>query len=124
MARLPPVCNVFGYLHSNVGLRPIASALCSRLGLTADQLWVSRGSSEGIEELHLETARCSLETGVARRPNTWRFDGTVAGEPDEIFATLLPIVQNLRWAGFSASFEIYDHAFRLVAECPRQEQAK
>ena len=124
MAQLPPASNVFGYLHSSVGLQPIAWTLCSRLGLTAEEVRVSRSSVDGTETLRMETATCSLETRSARSPDTWLFNGAVAGAPDEIFGTLLPIVQNLGWAGFSVTFEIYDDAFQLVGECPRAADAK
>jgi hypothetical protein len=124
MAQLPPVSNVFGYLRSNVGLRPIASTLCSRLGLTVAEIWVERSSIDDIETLHLETLNCSLETSPARAPDTWSFTGAVAGTPEEIFGTLLPIVQNLGWAGFSATFEIYDATFQFAGQCPREGHAR
>lgn len=38
VAQLPPVSNVFGYLHSKVGLLPIQEALCSRLGMSTEQV--------------------------------------------------------------------------------------
>jgi hypothetical protein len=118
MTQLPPVNNVFGYLHSPVGLQPVASALCSRLGLTAEQVWVARSSFDGAESLRIETPDCSLETRSTQTVDTWLFNGAVAGTPEEIFSTLLPIVRNLQWAGFSATFEIYDAEFQLVGKCP------
>jgi hypothetical protein len=124
MAELPSVSNVFGYLHSTLGLQPIGSVLCSRLGLPAEELWIERGSLDGAETLRMETLNCSLETRPARTPDTWSFSGAVAGTPDEIFTTLLPIVQNLSWAGFAATFEIYDATFQLVGKCPRDGQTK
>ena len=124
MAQLPPVSNVFGYLHSNVGLQPIAFTLRSRLGLTATQVWVTRSSFDGTETLRMETLTCRLETRTAQSPDMWLFNGAVAGAPDEICESLLPIVQNLRWSGFSATFEIYDDTFQLVAECPRGGEVK
>jgi hypothetical protein len=120
MAQLPPVSNVFGYLRSNVGLQPVVSVLRSRLALTAAEIWVKRSSLDGTETLRMETLNCSLETSPARALDTWSFNGAVAGTPDEIFSALLPIVQHLGWAGFSATFEIYDANFRFVGHCPRE----
>lgn len=120
MGEIPPVSNVFGYLHSRVGLRAIAATLCSKLGLTEEQVRLRRGSSDGTETLLLETAACSLETRAAQRADTWSFSGAVAGTPEEIFETLSPLVQVLTHAGFNASFEIYDADFRFVGECPRR----
>ena len=118
VSALPPVSNVFGYLRSSVGLRPVAAALCSRLGLSVAEVGVRSSDFDGTETLRIETPRCSLETR-AHASDTWLFNGAVAGPPEEILATLLPLVQTLTWAGFSASFEIYDAAFQLVSVCPR-----
>jgi hypothetical protein len=122
MAQLPPVANVFGYLRSTVGLQPVAEVLFSRLGLRADEVRVACSAVDGAPTLRIETSTCSLETRPAREADTWRFDGAVAGMPEEIFETLLPIVQVLKWAGFGASFEIYDASFQFVGECPRAER--
>jgi len=119
MTQLSPMCNVFGVLHSPVGLQPVAAALCSRLGLTPEQVWIKRSSLDGRETLLIETETCSLESHPSETSGTWLFNGAVDGTPDEIFETLLPIVQKLHFAGFSAAFEIYDAAFRLVDTCPR-----
>ena len=119
MTQLSPMCNVFGSLHSSVGLQPVAAALCSRLGLTPDQVWIKRSSLDGSETLLIETETCSLESLPTETSGTWLFNGAVDGTPDEIFATLLPIFQRLHSAGFSVKFEIYDAAFHLVGTCPR-----
>jgi len=116
MAELPPVCNVFGYLYSAVGLQPVAEVLCSRLGLSGGEVRVSRSLADGTPTLHIETAVCSFETHPANKPDTWRFDGAVAGNPDEILETLMPMVQVLKWAGFRATFEIYDAALQFAAQ--------
>ena len=120
MGEIPGTANVFGYLHSTVGLLPVRDALCSRLGMSAEQVRVKPGSEQGTQTLQIETSTCSLETSPARALNTWRLDGAVAGSPEEIFETLLPLVQSLGWAGFSTRFEIYDAAFQFVGECPRE----
>ena len=119
MTQLSPICNVFGFLHAPVGLQSVAAALCSRLGLTGEQIWLKRSWSDGRETLQMETELYSLETSPSETPGTWLFNGEVAGNVDEIFATLLPLVENLSAAGFSATFEIYDAAFRLLGTCPR-----
>lgn len=119
MTQLSPICNVFGTLHSSVGLGPVAAALCSRLGLPPEQVWIKRSSYDGIETLLIETDTCSLESLPTETSGTWLFNGCVDGTPDEIFETLFPIVQKLHWAGFSAAFEIYDSAFHLLGTCPR-----
>jgi hypothetical protein len=119
MAELPPVNNVFGYLHSAVGLQPVLEVLQSRLGLGAAEAHVTR-SEDGIQTLQIETSACHLLTHAAQKVDTWRFDGAVAGSIDEIFDTLLPIVQALKWAGFRAHFEIYDASFQFVGACPRE----
>jgi hypothetical protein len=121
MAQLPPVSNVFGYLHSTVGLEPVQEALRSRLGMTTEQVRIQRSAMDGSQTLQIETSDCSLEIRPFKKPNTWQFTGAVAGNADEIFETLLPIVQNLKWAGFSATFEIYDASFQFVGNCPRDE---
>jgi len=118
MTQLSPICNVFGTLHSPIGLGPVAAALCSDLGLTPDQVWIRRSSYDGIETLLVETETCSLESLPSETPGTWLFNGAVDGTPEEIFETLLPIVENLERSGFSAAFEIYDSAFYLVGRCP------
>jgi hypothetical protein len=117
---LPPVSNVFGYLRSTVGLTPVAEVLRSRLGMSSEEVRVARSSFDGRETLRIETPTCSLETQPSKASGTWQFSGAVAGSPPEIFETLLPIVQNLQWAGFAASFEIYDAAFQFAADCPRR----
>lgn len=112
---------MFGYLHSTVGLQPVREVLCSRLGMSSEQVSVKRSAVDGEQTLHIETGACSLETRPFKTPNTWQLNGAVAGTPDEIFETLLPIVQNLKWAGFSATFEIYDASFQFAGNCPREE---
>jgi len=119
MTQLSPICNVFGTLRSSLGLAPVAAALCSHLGLTPEQVWIKRSSFDGSETLIVETETCSLETLATETSGMWLFNGAVDGTPDEIFETLLPIVQKLHSAGFSAAFEIYDAAFNLVGKCPR-----
>lgn len=119
MAPIPPTSNVFGHLRSTVGLEPVQEVLRSRLGMSAEQVRVNRRGADGSQTLQIETASCSLEIRPFKTPNTWQFDGAVAGNADEIFETLLPIVQNLGWAGFSATFEIYDASFQFVGMCPR-----
>jgi len=119
MTQLSPICNVFGFLHSPIGLQPVAAALCARLALTGEQIWLKRSSFDGQETLQMETEMYSLETSPSDTPGTWLFNGEVAGNPDEIFEALLPIVESMSSAGFSASFEIYDAAFRLLGTCPR-----
>lgn len=119
MTQLSPMCNVFGTLHSSVGLQPVAAALCSCLELTPEQVWIKRSSFDGRETLLIETDSCALETLPTETPGTWLFNGAVDGTPEEIFETLLPIVQKLNLAGFAAAFEIYDAAFNLVGTCPR-----
>jgi hypothetical protein len=118
MAGLPAASNVFGYLGSSIGLGPVAAALCSRLGMSPDEVKVYRSGFNGAETLRVETSSCSLEAHPAQLADTWHFNGAVAGAPHEIFATLLPIALQLTWAGFSARFEIYDESFEFVAECP------
>ena len=118
MTQLSPLCNVFGFLHSAVGLQPVAAALCSGLGLSPDQVWIKRSSFDGIETLIVETETCALESCPTETSGTWLFNGQVDGSPEEIFETLLPIVQRLGSAGFAATFEIYDAAYRLLAKCP------
>ena len=118
MTQLSPICNVFGSLHSAVGLQPVAAALCSRLGLTPDQVWIKRCEFDGVETLLIQTETCSLESQPTETPGTWLFNGAVDGTSEEIIDTLLPIVQILHWAGFPTEFEIYDSAFRLVGKCP------
>lgn len=120
MAELPPVNNVFGYLHSAVGLQPVVEVLRSRLGLSADEARLTRSAENGSQTLQIETSACLLLTHPARKVDTWRFDGAVAGSPDEIFDTLLPFVQALKWAGFRAHFEIYDPSFQFAGDCPRE----
>lgn len=120
MAEISPTANVFGYLHSPVGLLPVRDVLCTRLGLSGEQVRVTRSSEEGPQTLQIETLTCSLETRPARALNTWQLNGSVAGSPQEIFETLLPLVQNLSRAGFSTRFEIYDAAFQFVGACPRE----
>lgn len=113
--------NVFGYLHSTVGLEPVQEVLLSRLGMSSEQVRIHRSALDGSQSLQLETPTCSLEARPStKKTNTWRFDGAVAGNADEIFETLLPIVQNLKWAGFTATFEIYDASFQFVRNCPRE----
>ncbi|HET7538510.1 MAG TPA: hypothetical protein VFK05_01515 [Polyangiaceae bacterium] len=119
MTQLSPMCNVFGSLQSSVGLQPVAAALCSGLGLTPDEVWIKRSSFDGTETLLVETETCSLESLPTETSGTYLFNGAVDGTPDEIFDTLLPIVQKLQGAGFPAAFEIYDAAFHLVGTCPR-----
>lgn len=119
MTQLSPMCNVFGYLHSPVGLQPVAAALCSSLGLTPEQVWIKRSSFDGSETLIIETETCALESSPNETSGTWLFNGAVDGTPQEIFETLQPIVEILDRAGFSATFEIYDAAFQLVGKCPR-----
>jgi len=119
MTQLSPVSNVFGFVHSAIGLAPVAAALCSQPGLTPEQVWIKRSSFDGIETLIIETETCALETLPTETSGTWLFNGQVEGTPEEIFETLLPIVDSLESAGFSATFEIYDAAFRLVGKCPR-----
>lgn len=118
MTQLSPVSNVFGFLHSPVGLQPVAAALCSNLGLTPEQVWIKRSSFDGIETLLIETDTCVLESLPTETSGLWLFNGMVDGTADEIFETLLPIVQQLETAGYSATFEIYDAAFRLLGKCP------
>jgi hypothetical protein len=84
---------------------------------------VTQSPDNGAETLRLETERCSLEATPAKQGDRWQFNGAVAGTPEDIYATLLPIVQNLEWAGFSAHFEIYDSSFRFVSMCPREGDA-
>lgn len=120
MAEIPATANVFGYLHSPVGLLPVREVICSRLGMSAEQVRMKPSSEGKAQTLQIETSTCSLETRPARAPNTWQLNGAVAGSPQEIFETLLPFVQNLSWAGFSTRFEIYDAAFQFVGECPRE----
>lgn len=120
MAEIPAASNVFGYLRSTVGLLPVRDVLCSRLGLSAEQVQVKSSAEDGAQTLQIETSTGSLQTRPARLPNTWQLDGAVAGSPDEIFETLLPFVQNLGWAGFPTHFEIYDSAFQFAGECPRE----
>ncbi|HYQ45378.1 MAG TPA: hypothetical protein VER11_25505 [Polyangiaceae bacterium] len=119
MTQLSPICNVFGTLHSPIGLGPVAAALCSDLGLTPEQVWIRRSSYDGVETLLIETEACSLESLPTETPGTWLFNGAVDGTVEEIFDALLAIVHNLDRAGFSATFEIYDSAFSLVGKCPR-----
>ena len=123
MADLPPVSNVFGYVHSALGLAPVAEQLRSRLDMSADEVCVTRNASDGHQTLRIETVTCSLETRPARRADTWQLNGAVAGTPDEILATLLPITRVLKWAGLSAVFEIYDDQFRFVGRCPPDDEA-
>lgn len=118
MTQLSPICNVFGVLHSPVGLAPVAAALCSCLELTPDQVWIKRSSYDGRETLLVETDTCSLESLPTETAGAWLFNGWVDGTRDEIFETLLPIVQQLQRTGYSAAFEIYDSAFRLIGKCP------
>lgn len=121
MPPIPPVSNVFGYLHSTVGLQPVQEVLWSRLGMSLEQARIQLSAVDGSQTLQIETPECSLEARpFTKKPNTWQFDGAVAGNADEIFETLLPIVQNLKWAGFSATFEIYDSSFQFVGNCPRE----
>jgi len=119
MTQLSPICNVFGQLHSAIGLQPVAAALCSGLGLNPEQVWIKRSSFDGIETLIIETDTCALESVPTKTSGAWLFNGAVEGTPEEIFETLLPIVQKLQSAGFSASFEICDAAFYLIGKCPR-----
>jgi len=119
MTQLSPICNVFGALHSSVGLQPVAAALCSRLGLTPEQVWIKRNSFDGTETLLIETDSCSLESQPSETSGMWLFNGAVDGTPEEIFETLAKIVEKLQTAGFSAAFEIYDAAFHLLGTCPR-----
>ena len=119
MTLLSPISNVFGFLHSPIGLSPVAQALCSQLGLTPDEVWIKRSSFDGIETMGIDTDACSLETLPTETSGTWLFNGAVEGTSEEIFEILLPIVESLNLAGFSASFEIYDRAFELVGKCPR-----
>lgn len=122
MARLPPVSNVFGYLHTKLGLEPVQEVLCSRLGMSSEQVRIYRSAADGSQTLQIETPACSLEARpFTKKANTWQFGGAVAGNADEIYDTLLPIVQNLKWAGFAATFEIYDSSFRFIGNCPRDE---
>jgi hypothetical protein len=121
---LPPVSNVFGYLHSRIGLGPVATVLHSRLGMSSDEVRVKRSAFDGNETLRIETSTCSLETRPSPTVGTWQFNGAVAGSPEEIFQILLPIVHNLKWAGFSAHFEIYDATFSLVRHCPRADDSE
>jgi hypothetical protein len=119
MTQLSPICNVFGSLHSPVGLQPVAAALCSRLGLSPEQVWIKRSSFDGSETLLVETETCSLESVPTETSGVWLFNGAVDGTPEEIFQTLSKIVEMLHFAGFAGAFEIYDAAFRLVGTCPR-----
>jgi hypothetical protein len=119
MTQLSRISNVFGFLHSPIGLQPVAAALCSQLGLTPDQVWIKRSSFDGIETLLIETETCVIESLPTETSGTWLFNGAVEGSSDEVFEILLPIVQKLDGAGFSATFEIYDAAFRLLGKCPR-----
>ena len=119
MTQLSPVSNVFGTLHSSVGLQPVAAALCSRDALTPEQVWIKRSSFDGIETLIIESETCALESLPTETSGMWLFNGQVDGTPEEIFETLLPIVQTLTSAGFSAAFEIYDAAYYLIGKCPR-----
>jgi hypothetical protein len=119
MTQLSPICNVFGTLHSPIGLQPVAAALCSPLGLTPEQVWIKRSSFDGTETLLVETETCSLESVPTETSGAWLFNGAVDGTPEEIFEILLPMVEKLHWAGFPAAFEIYDAAFHLVGTCPR-----
>jgi len=121
VARLPSVNNVFGYLRSTVGLQPVAEVLRSRLGLDRKEARVMRSSESGAETLIVETSVCLLQTHPAPQGDTWRFDGAVAGNAEEIFATLLPLVNALGWAGFRTSFEMYDASFQFIGDCPRRE---
>ena len=88
MDRLPPVSNMFGYLYSSRGLNPIAIVLRTRLGLSPEEVWVTRSAFDGGETLRVETPVCWLETAPARGADRWQFNGAVAGTPDEIFETL------------------------------------
>jgi hypothetical protein len=119
MTQLSPVCNVFGYLHSSLGLQPAAAALCSGAGFTPEQVWIKRSSFDGGETLIIETEACELESSPTETSGVWLLNGAVDGTPDEIFESLLPIVEKLSLAGFSATFEIYDAAFQLLGKCPR-----
>ncbi|HYP76187.1 MAG TPA: hypothetical protein VER12_09540 [Polyangiaceae bacterium] len=118
MTQLSPLSNVFGFLHSAIGLQPVAAALCSRVVLTPEQVWIKRSSFDGTETLIIETETCALESLPTEVSGMWLFNGQVDGTPEEIFEILLPIVQTLTSAGFSATFEIYDTAFHLVGKCP------
>jgi len=100
-------------------LQPVAAALCSHLGLTPEQVWIRRSSLDGSETLMIETEMCFLESLPTETPGTWLFNGAAEGTSDEIIEALLPIIEKLDGAGFSATFEIYDGAFRLVGKCPR-----
>lgn len=124
MAPIPPTSNVFGYLRSTVGLEPVQEVLRSRLGMSTEQVRVNRSGVDGAQTLQIETSNCSLEIRPFKTPNTWQFDGAVAGNADEIFEILLPMVQTLGWAGFSATFEIYDASFQFVGMCPREASEK
>ena len=72
MVPLPPVSNVFGYLHSTVGLEAVQEVLCSRLGMSSVQVCVKRSAVDGSQTLQIETPACSLEARLfKKKPNTW-----------------------------------------------------
>ena len=118
MADLPLCNNVYGYLHSSVGLQGVANVLRNHLGWSEQEVYICTSQFDGSETLKIRRETCEFETQILKEGGKWLFHGAVAGELYDILATLKDMCEPLRFSGYETSFEIYDEAFKFIGNYP------
>ncbi|MGG6265727.1 hypothetical protein ACQ4M3_20035 [Leptolyngbya sp. AN03gr2] len=116
MKDLPSACNVYGFLFLNTSLERVAEVLRIHLGLTNSQVYVYRSQFNSSETLHIKTETFEFEARKAQQGEPWLFNGSVAGDREEILIVLESLSKPLRWAGYETKFEVYDEQFNFIAE--------
>jgi hypothetical protein len=114
MPPLPSTNNVYGTMICGVSLANVERCLRERVGLPESSLRLHVSQFDGAQTLAIATELVEMEMRPGHSPDTWFFNGAVAGEPHEIREHLDAICQPLAFAGFPTKFEIYDEAFSMI----------
>ncbi|MBD1825157.1 hypothetical protein H6F51_22070 [Cyanobacteria bacterium FACHB-DQ100] len=99
MRELPSPYNVYGFLFLNTAIEKVAEVLRSRLGLTEAQVYIYKSQFDGSEILHINTEAFEFEARKATQGDSWLFNGSVAGDRDEVLSVLQTVSNPLRWSG-------------------------
>lgn len=112
----PDSNNVYGHVACDGRLPELAQLLRTFLGVSTNEVSIKTSQFDGAQTLRLRTANAEFDAYLAGTDRKFLFNGTVAGNAEEVRSFVSELHRALVDSGFQPRLEVYDDDCNCIAE--------
>jgi hypothetical protein len=105
---IPEDNNVYGFLECVGRIEELTELVRNHLALTASEIWLKRSQFDGAETIIIRSKKADFNAYKGMADGELLFNGSVAGNDQEVQRFVQELHRALTTAGFRPRFEIYD----------------